>query len=85
MNKQKMKSQVDWLGAIAVRDARDRRNRDNAMHIAINLAQELDERPVMPAFFKKWTDSHYGDICAQLYFLSKVAYASVSNYTERVL
>lgn len=27
MNKQKMKSQVDWLGAIAVRDARDRRNR----------------------------------------------------------
>ena len=85
MNKQKMKSEVDWLGAIAVGDARDRRNRDDAMHIAINLAQELDERPKMPAFFKKWTDGHYGDICAQLYFLAKVAYSGAYLDDEEVV
>lgn len=89
MNKQTMKSQIDWLGAIAVRDARDEKSRNDAMKISIQLSQELDEmdeKPIMPQFFKLWADKNYGDICAQLYLLAKVAFSgALSDDNEAIL
>ncbi|GEO58684.1 hypothetical protein [Companilactobacillus bobalius] len=89
MNKTTMRSQIDFLGSIAVRSAKTPKEWHEAIQLSIQLAEELDvmdKKPKMPQFFKLWTDKNYGDICAQLYLLAKVAFSgALSDDNEATL